>query len=872
MNDISTLQIRVLSADVASATQRLSQLERQAYGTERASGAAGKGIGGMVKMIAGAAVAFATASTAAALFQKIVGATKEYQVGMANLETATGSLESAQKAYVKLQQIAKTTPFSLKSAQEAFTRLVNYGLTPSERAIRSYGDAAAATNKDVVQLVEAVADAVNGEFERTKEAFNVKAKNMGDTIEFTFRGAKTVVKNNAKEIEEYFIKLGEKNFAGAMERQMKTLAGGFSAIEDAWDQMLITLGKQGIDTLVGSTLQTATGYIEQFTQYVASGAMAKSIETWTIPWQEFFKEVREGVGATGQMMAAFFKWSAGALGESEEDVKKYGDDGWGSLLRWIQQLPAAVQMFTKIATAELQAFAHKVEITITYLSKKFNSLAQQAGGALQIELQGFMDRNNLKGGQGPKMPSKFTTDSGTNSSLWAGGTNPDATLPGMKASAKSAAEAFTETVTGELESWERKWSAEETARQQIYKDQAFSMQKDALDQYGNTVARQNAARDEADQLGMVLPPKPEDYDLAQHRTGSDTPVTPTPKKTGGGGGGGRATDPLADLQRRLDKEEQMTLESLQKRLEMVDKYTADGSRAELQLTLVLIDEWEKQNQAKIEKDKQSQATMWTALAAEEQLIKDSYERRKQAILSATAVTESERARLLAEAQSEYMVKLQQNQSETTEKYIGAAKSFFGDLSKMGSAFGEKGFKVAKAAAIAEATVNTYSAAVNAYKSLSGIPYVGPALGAVAAGAAIAAGMANIAQIKAQEYTAPSGGSFAAGGIVPGTSYAGDRMNIAANSGEMVLTKQHQRQLFNMIGSGSSPNGAAPTVNIINNAGAQISQTSNKQGDKWTLEFILDAASTRFSENVTKGGTKEARALEGTYAMPRGRKY
>lgn len=52
----------------------------------------------------------------------------------------------------------------------------------------------------------------------------------------------------------------------------------------------------------------------------------------------------------------------------------------------------------------------------------------------------------------------------------------------------------------------------------------------------------------------------------------------------------------------------------------------------------------------------------------------------------------------------------------------------------------------KAAAIAQTTMDTYQAAVSAYKAMSGIPIVGPALGAVAAGAAVAMGLSNVKKI------------------------------------------------------------------------------------------------------------------------------
>ena len=56
--------------------------------------------------------------------------------------------------------------------------------------------------------------------------------------------------------------------------------------------------------------------------------------------------------------------------------------------------------------------------------------------------------------------------------------------------------------------------------------------------------------------------------------------------------------------------------------------------------------------------------------------------------------------------------------------------------------------VGKAAAIAQTTIDTYTSAVSAYKSMAGIPIVGPALGAVAAAAAIKMGFDNIKRIVA----------------------------------------------------------------------------------------------------------------------------
>jgi len=70
----------------------------------------------------------------------------------------------------------------------------------------------------------------------------------------------------------------------------------------------------------------------------------------------------------------------------------------------------------------------------------------------------------------------------------------------------------------------------------------------------------------------------------------------------------------------------------------------------------------------------------------------------------------------------------------------------------------KAFNLQKGVQIAQATIDTYKAATGAYSSLSSIPVVGPVLGAVAAAAAITAGILNIKKIASTQFKADGGGS------------------------------------------------------------------------------------------------------------------
>jgi hypothetical protein len=108
----------------------------------------------------------------------------------------------------------------------------------------------------------------------------------------------------------------------------------------------------------------------------------------------------------------------------------------------------------------------------------------------------------------------------------------------------------------------------------------------------------------------------------------------------------------------------------------------------------------------------------------------------------------------------------QREEELNNYKIQAVTNSFNAISDLATLFAgenekqqERAFKVQKAVSTANALIDTYKSATGAYASLSAIPVVGPVLGVAAAGAAIAAGLANVKAIQSQNFTA-SGGSQA----------------------------------------------------------------------------------------------------------------
>lgn len=199
-------------------------------------------------------------------FSAIFSANTTFEQLSGSLKTVTGSAKGAQEAFSLIEKFAIDTPYQLNEIVEAFIQLKALGLDPSEAALVSYGNTASAFGKNIKDFVGAVSAATVGEFERLK-TFGIKAKVINDDVSFTFAGVTTKVKKNAAEIEKYLRTLGDVNFAGAMNEQMKTMNGVLSNIEDGFEKIYRDIGKNGLNETLKSTFT-------QFNELVESGGSA----------------------------------------------------------------------------------------------------------------------------------------------------------------------------------------------------------------------------------------------------------------------------------------------------------------------------------------------------------------------------------------------------------------------------------------------------------------------------------------------------------------------------------------------------------------------------------------------------------------------
>lgn len=155
------------------------------------------------------------------------------------------------------------------------------------------------------------------------------------------------------------------------------------------------------------------------------------------------------------------------------------------------------------------------------------------------------------------------------------------------------------------------------------------------------------------------------------------------------------------------------------------------------------------------------------------------------------------AKLIAAGLSETDIERQKQESIrklNEQTGIQAMKSVSGTLGGFAAAANKesrRGFALWKALAMSQAMIDTLGGAIAAYRSVVGIPGIGPGLAVAAAAAATAAGFANIAKIEQTKFEPPRA---ARGGYLSGPSHARGGILIEAEGDEYITAKDRVQAL------------------------------------------------------------------------------
>ncbi len=660
-----------------------------------------------VAMGAAAATAFVALSA-----KKLVDVTREFDVLNAQLRTATGGAEQAAAAFEHIERFAAETPYDLAQVTDSFVKLVNYGLTPSKEALTSYGDTASALGKDLNQMIEAVADAATGEFERLKE-FGIKSSSEGDRVKFTFRGITTEVGKNAEEIEGYLISLGQNNFAGAMAERMNTLDGALSNLGDAWDALFRQISDQGVGDLIEEGVRKATAGIEELTDMLASG----QIEGYLTAIGGKFDGFGGDVETTLQIISRMFEAESTGWGE---DVS--GAVEWMS--RAFQQFPENVRAAVQLATVEIAAFVDKAR---AQAAEAFNwkEIALRAGGPMGNAIAALTDTTGL-----------------------------ETKLQNINQARNESIDAILAERATALASFDTQMESADRLRQK-YDDLKASKTTTGDPLAGFKIGGSEGGADPGATGGGKT----------AKATRETTPKVSAEEREAERLQEQRARD-YADLLDSLMSEEEAIQASYERRLQIVMENTTPESEARAELSAKLKEERDGELSDLKAYRLSEIESIRDSLMTEEEEILASYERRREIVLANTEITEAERADLMEKLAADYTARQMAMEQERQSMVLSASASMFGEMAGLAKTFaGEQSdaykalFAVSKAFAIADATIKVTQAIATAAASTTW-----PAnLAAMASVAASTAGL--VGTIAGTNFS----GAYDKGGIIPAGS-------------------------------------------------------------------------------------------------------
>lgn len=771
MADVASLVVKVSEQGAKATSDRLDNLSKSAK-------VAGAAVAGLASIVA------ATAYKAA---QELVDSQRQLDKMSASLKTLTGSTQGARQALSILQDFARDTPYGLEQAVEGFRKLVALGLTPSEEALRSYGNTAAAMGKDLNQMIEAVADASTFEFERLKE-FGIKAKQNKDDVEFTFQGTTTVVKKSAADIEQYLLNIGNVNFAGAMADQANTLNGAIASASDSWSQLKMTLATSLDVGALAGPIRYIDDLIQELNAQVASGELAAEMRMWGV--------IASEVGSAIEMS---FDAAFGFVGDAINGLNELWDFSSKSIT------DSGEQTATTIAESAADALDFIAE-EFTAMERFFEDMVKGAQDAGRLVKAAFTPGESVDVAKNINFQLGMALDT-------------------QRDVADLTRKSFREQVE---------------AQQDIValKRAAYDIDKEAAKEEGLSKFKVTGTGggSEDDSAGAKAAKKAADAFERQKKAAEDFYY--------------QSIHLNDDVFQKIEANQEQQLTKLQEFYgnQLLSDQQYENAKTQIMLEADTARQEELAKREKERQDKQNKADSFVA-QMQAQFEGELGELDRQYAVKKEKLDAFHDQGLVAEtAYQQAITALQQGYSVDRLK---VTSSEFGKIAdNMKASLGEASAAY-KAFAIAQATIATYTSAIEAYKSASAIPIVGWVLGPVAAAAAVAAGLANIGKIRSAR---EQGGNLSAGQL--STIAERNKPEVIMPAGaSRVRTAEQMRQIMGENGNKSG----GDSVTIVNNTTGRVDSAVTERDDEGRLRVIISETVSAALQDSNSAISKSRRA-------------
>lgn len=725
----------------------VDKTQRALTNINRRLGSLQKGLLGVNGLATAAAAAFAGFATGRGI-SSIISATQAMEGFRTQLTTYLGSQQLANAEIERLSKLARSLPQDVNQLTEAFVIFQRFGLDTSNDSMKAFSNIAAANSKSITQLGEAVADALTGEFERLKE-FGIKVSKENGKFVARIGEDQVAVSASTKDLVEQLKALGAEggrfgnvaigpltlamsNFRGAIFETSAALGeGGLGlAISDTLTGFtdLLTKNDEAVDK-IGNALTKAFLYAKQGALFVYNNIelLAKGFA--------IFLGLKAAVGVA-QIATAL----AGPLVTGVVLATKAVKALTLALIRNpLIALGVGLAVIIEKTTGALSGMAEELGLigedsVLDNLVKDGKELAGTIAGPVVDAVRDFDTITESVNEQFAEIKKRAEENNKTLSET-------EAALLKQELTAKAIAEAETGRATALQEILDAKYeelrvaglSEEQQLRIKLIKEAEKKLQGELNDQEKerfSVLARETLELEKQRDLRQEVIEKNQQLQKDIAQTGIDL----------------------------AQKYNDQSLKFEIARLEEVRDTAESFARSQFELGLTTEKEYQDARLG-IAIETENKINQVRSQALQERLSNElQKEMQNSKLILARKLDDTQISVLQQQGASERAQAITQERIDfekksEAEKYqfaAGKASSFFADLARVNKKFA----RAAKAAAIVEATINTY---VGATKALASYP---PPFNFIAAAAVVASGLAQVATIRAQ--TAQRGGTVIGG--------------------------------------------------------------------------------------------------------------
>lgn len=234
------------------------------------------------------------------------------------LTTLEGSSERAKKAMDWISDFAVKTPYELSEVTEAYKNLVSAGIDPMNGSLLSIGDAAAASGKPLMQLVDAVGKAKSGQFEQLRTAIGGIYKLIGRKMTYTFfdKDKQKVtlyadVRNMEAMEKMVYEVFNRKGYTGAMDGLSQTWSGMVSNLSDQWTRFAKMVMESGVFSWLKTELSALLDKVDAMAE---DGTLQQWAQKTGQAFIDGFNTAKSAIGDVWSVMKEFVGFMQSAIG------------------------------------------------------------------------------------------------------------------------------------------------------------------------------------------------------------------------------------------------------------------------------------------------------------------------------------------------------------------------------------------------------------------------------------------------------------------------------------------------------------------------------------------------------------------------------